>query len=207
MKPKIILPDKICPNCSKSFNRDLNKSIGDFRKRKFCSFKCATSFNSGENHARYKSIKDKLEGNVVKSESGCWEWVGTKRGSSSGVHYGGTNIGRKSVLAHRASYEFYIGVIPENMLVCHKCDNPKCINPDHLFLGTRLDNAKDMANKHRGTCGEKSSNSKLSNTKSFEIIFAAKNKNMKQKEIAYVFGISEKTVNKLFNRKSWKHLL
>lgn len=207
MKPKIILPDKICPNCSKLFNRDLNKSIGDFRKRKFCSFKCATDYNSGENHVRYISIKDKIEKNIVKSETGCWEWVGTKRGESAGVYYGGTSIGGKSILAHRASYELYVGKIPDGMLVCHKCDNPKCVNPEHLFLGTHFDNARDMSIKNRGTNGEKSNNSKLTNTKAVEIVFAASMKNMKQKDIASVFGISEKTVNKIFNRKSWKHIL
>ena len=207
MKPKIILPDKICPNCSKSFNRDLNKSIGDFRKRKFCSFKCATNYNSGENHVRYKSIKDKIESNVVKSENGCWNWIGTKRGKSGGVYYGGTNIGRKSVLAHRASYEFYVGEIPSGMLVCHKCDNPQCVNPEHLFLGTHSDNAMDMSLKNRGTNGEKNKNSKLTDNKVMEIRFAGKLRNMRQKDIAYVFGVSEKAVHKIINNKTWKHLL
>lgn len=207
MKPKIILPDKVCPNCHKAFNRNLNKSIGDFRKRKFCSHKCSSDYYSGERHAKYKSIKDKIEGNIEISTNGCWNWVGTKRGQSSGVYYGGTNIGRKSMLAHRASYELYIDKIPEGMLVCHKCDNPRCVNPEHLFLGTHLDNGRDMSQKNRGTNGEKSANSKLTSNQVMEIRFAGKLRNMRQKDIAYVFGVSEKAVHKIINNKTWKHLL
>jgi predicted XRE-type DNA-binding protein len=207
MKPKLVLPDKICLNCKTVFGRDSNKSIGDFRKRKFCSHKCSTDYYSGEKHVRYKSIKEKIETGIKISDSGCWEWVGTRRGTSAGVYYGGTNIGRKSVLAHRASYELYKGKIPDGLLVCHKCDNPRCVNPDHLFLGTHADNSKDMSEKHRGVNGEKSINAKLTSNKVMEIRFAAKRGNMMIKEIAYVFGVSYKTVSKIANNKSWRHLI
>lgn len=207
MKPRLVLPDKVCPNCNTVFGRSINKSIGDYRKRKFCSHKCATDYNSGENHVRYKSIKDKINDNTKISQNGCWEWVGANRCKMGNNYYGGTNIGKKSILAHRASYELYKGKIPDGMLVCHKCDNPKCVNPEHLFLGTHADNSRDMSNKNRGANGEKSINAKLTANKVMEIRFAGKRRNMRQKDIAYVFGVAEKTVHKIINKKSWKHLL
>lgn len=78
----------------------------------------------------------------------CWNWNGYKNKKG----YGTINIeGRKAcdVLAHRASYTLFIGVITNGMLVLHKCDNPSCVNPDHLFQGTAKDNTQDAINKGR----------------------------------------------------------
>ena len=207
MKPKLILPDKICHNCGKVFNREITRLISVYRKMKFCSHKCCSNYYSGEKHSRYKSIKDKIEGNIKISESGCWEWQGAPRNKNSNDSYGSTNIGRKSFLAHRASYELYKGEIPPGILVCHTCDNQKCVNPEHLFLGTHADNSRDMAQKHRGVNGEKNKNSILTANKVMEIRFAEKMGNMRQKDIAGVFGVSVKTVAKIVNNKTWKHLL
>ena len=80
----------------------------------------------------------------------CWEWKGAIQTSQ----YGQYVIRKKELsinkLAHRFSYEYFIGEIPEGMLVCHKCDNKICINPYHLFLGTHQDNTNDMVSKGRG---------------------------------------------------------
>lgn len=72
---------------------------------------------------------------------GCWVWSGR----TNRQHYG--TLGER--LAHRISYEFYVGPIPEGLCVLHRCDNPPCVNPKHLFLGTRADNAEDRDRKGR----------------------------------------------------------
>lgn len=82
----------------------------------------------------------------------CWEWIAHK--SPSG--YGYIGYKEKIIRAHRAAYELYIGKIPNGLCVCHKCDNPGCVRPDHLFLGTHRENMKDRNLKSRNTIWNKS---------------------------------------------------
>lgn len=88
----------------------------------------------------YKKIK------IV--ETGCWEWTAARYNNKH--MYGSFRYNSKKTLAHRASYLIYNGDIPEGLLVCHTCDNEKCVNPGHLFLGTQSDNMQDMLSKNRG---------------------------------------------------------
>lgn len=86
------------------------------------------------------------------TDAGCWEWNGKRRGRTPETSYGIFNaklLGYSDARAHRAMYECFVEPIPEGMQIRHKCDNPPCVNPDHLIPGTALDNSRDMVERRR----------------------------------------------------------
>lgn len=104
-------------------------------------------------------IEQRFFAKVLKTES-CWNWQATKVPRGYGI-LGRGRGSRKYIYAHRFSYQYHVGEIPEGISVLHKCDNPSCVNPKHLFLGTQLENMKDMRKKNRGTVGVRHPNAIL----------------------------------------------
>jgi hypothetical protein len=99
----------------------------------------------------YRNTAERFWNNVNKTDT-CWLW----KGATVGRGYGKTSFGGICKRAHRVAWELTNGVIPEGLLVCHRCDNPLCVRPDHLFLGTSDDNNKDMQRKGRSATGDRS---------------------------------------------------
>lgn len=130
---------------------------------------------------------------------GCWNWTG----SIASTGYGHISIKSKTFLAHRASYLIFNGKITDGQFVCHKCDNKKCVNPAHLFLGYQRDNITDAVIKKRNPFGSNHGMAKIneSTVKSIRDLLAIGD--LSQKSIAIKFGISRSTVTLINSRKIW----
>ncbi len=87
-----------------------------------------------------------IKNSTVNKETGCWEW---SKGLTHGYGVTFRNKIEYSRRAHRLSYKIFVGPVPKGLLVCHHCDNPKCVNPKHLFIGTNMDNTTDKMRKGR----------------------------------------------------------
>lgn len=146
---------------------------------------------------------------VDRKESGCWEWNKSRNNRRGG--YGQKTVNYKVYSSHRLSYLVFNGDIPDGMLVCHKCDNPPCCNPDHLFLGTHKDNAVDAWEKGRMPLpsyiprGNDVWCSKLTESDVLSISEKLSN-GVHSSEIQKEYGISRQTVYKIGKKLTWKHL-
>lgn len=144
---------------------------------------------------------------AINKTSGCWEWVGSKRNGYGRIIVGSRTDGtRRSMSAHRVSYELKYGEIPEGMEVCHKCDNPCCVNPDHLFLGTRKDNIDDRERKGRNVIftGEEQPRSKLTKKAVKDARWERAYKGTSYQMLADRYGVSKKTMQNAIKGVTWK---
>jgi hypothetical protein len=138
---------------------------------------------------------DKADSKIQSAQS-CVEWKACLDPNG----YGRVNFKKKCRLAHRVAFELIKGVIPRGMHVLHRCDNPSCVNPLHLFLGTHADNMDDRQSKGRQPHGESMHWAKLSNHKVQEIRGVG---GKTQYEIADMFGVHQSTVSRILRRKNW----
>lgn len=142
----------------------------------------------------------------VNRSAECWEWTGGR----TGANYGAFTSGRKRyALAHRWQWTRHHGPIPAGMQVLHRCDNPPCVRPDHLWLGTPLDNMRDKIAKGRGRAmpsyvrGERHGMAKLT-AEQVAALRAERAAGAPYSVLMARYGVSKTTVGKIANRKSWR---
>lgn len=139
---------------------------------------------------------------VQKTER-CWLWTA----STNGGRYGKFSLAGRTVSAHRFSWELVHGPIKSGLYVCHKCDNVKCVNPSHLFLGTPSDNVVDCHHKgrQRDQRGERHSLTKIKDQDVVQIR-TEYGCGTTQRMLAEKFGVCQMTISNIVNRKTWSHL-
>jgi hypothetical protein len=149
----------------------------------------------------YKKLPDILD------ENSCWEW----KGAIDAYGYGVLSNKDKTIKAHRVSYEIYYSEPLGDLHCLHKCDNPSCVNPLHLFAGTNLDNVKDKVKK--GRCytgnqkGENNGASKLSDTQVSKIRELYNSGKYTTLKLGEMYNVNRSTISYIINNKTYKHLL
>lgn len=159
------------------------------------------------------SIPDRFWKKVLKSE-GCWNWMAGHFTTPNGVKsYGCLWAGDKKsgtgrmIAAHIISWQLENGSFPKGMKICHKCDNPSCVRPSHLFLGTQLDNVRDMIRKGRANKARGSKHHKAKLTESDVASIRKQRKSgIKRTVLAKKYGVCEHTITQIMNRDIWKHV-
>lgn len=142
-----------------------------------------------------KTLKERLEGKYKITPNGCWQWTAFIHPITK---YGIIRINYKHMQANRVSYEAHIGKIPGGMFVCHKCDFPACINPEHLFLGTQDDNNKDRDKK-----GRRNDSRRPHLTREQVLEIRKEIKETTQQKLAAKYGISLVTLQRVLSGRNY----
>lgn len=148
---------------------------------------------------RHGTIEERFFSRFKISESGCWMW--TAHSDKDG--YGLLPGNYESVRAHRFSFIHHYGHIEDGVVICHKCDNPGCVNPDHLFAGTTKENCQDMLSKGRDKMvGSRNNKAKLTEENIIEI----RQSKQSYMSIADYYGVSVSTIKRIKSRTLWRHV-
>lgn len=172
-------------------------AVLDPRRKKYCTKRC---FDIG----RKIPLAVRFWAKVRKSE-GCWEWTSATDWDGYGKITSDTQS-NVSLRAHRVSWEMHFGPIEDGLRVLHTCDNPPCVRPDHLFLGTDGDNTRDAAAKGRMARGERNAAAKLTPEQVSEIRSRYASGSIGQVTLAAEYSVGQTTISEIVLRKSWGHI-
>lgn len=195
MNAKAQVNCKVCGRMFWAYKSNISRGNGTI-----CSRVCQSVQMSN----RARAWQDRFWEKVEKG-SGCWIWKGYCNRKGYGTFAIETSPTKK-ILATHASWLIHHGEIPQNLLACHTCDTPACVNPDHIFWGTAADNSADMVAKSRQTIGGRNPNSVLTEDDIRNIRQWGTQNGIKQQEIADFYGVSRPSIGLILARKTWKHV-
>lgn len=139
---------------------------------------------------------------MPEPNSGCHIWIGNRPDG----RYGRFWVAGNGLLAHRAAWQLFRGPIPDGLAVLHRCDNPPCVNPGHLFLGTFQDNSDDMLSKGRSAWGDRCWKARIDMEDAAGVIAMYEAGGSRQSDIAARFGLTQSTVSKIIRGDTWRGL-
>lgn len=140
-----------------------------------------------------------LSSYIPVTESGCWIWLRAIDKDGYGIHY----YKNKKYRAHRRAYELITGKeIPINLVACHKCDNPSCVNPDHIFIGTVKDNCVDARDKIRHFVGVLNGRAKLNE----KAVIHIRESKLSNTALAEIYGVTKTAIRLVRNGTTWSHV-
>lgn len=201
---------RVCTRCGTNF---IARSPAEIKRggARYCTRTCAWAAKRG---TPYKTLNEKFWPKVrLGRPDECWIWQGNTRANGGyGLLTLGSSKNQRHYRAHRISWELAHGPIPTGMHVCHRCDNPPCVNPKHLFLGTRYENMQDMLDKgrHRSNWPRKHGtinwNAKLTDEQVLLIRARYSAGGISQGQLAKEYGISQSVMSAIVSRRLWQHL-
>jgi len=186
------IENRNCKLCNNIF------TVNPWSPKVFCTAYCGYK-------NRKKTIQERFNEKVLPpNENGCMLWIGGKGKQGHGRFEYNNRLGG----AHRYSYELHIGEITKGMFVCHKCDIPSCVNPEHLFLGSPKDNMIDAKNKGRGNCGrfENHGSAKLSKEEVKQIRDLYNSNIYSQAELSRLYNIKPPAMGSIVHNKTWRNI-
>lgn len=188
---------KVCEHCGAQFFRDKRCTWAHWGRARFCSRQCVGAVKSSTAAANRPDIRVAFERNFERGP-GCWEWTGLKDKDG----YGLFSYARKSRRANRMALAFDGREPPAGMMACHHCDNPGCVNPAHLYVGSDADNTRDKVARGRTPVGERGYQAKLKDAD----IAAIRGSTDRVGVLADRYGVTHSNIVLIRQRKTWKHL-
>lgn len=190
-------PTKNCERCGAVFEKDKRLDWKQWSKRRYCTQSCSGMAATIMNAATRPTIRQKFESGFIRNDD-CWEWNGT----IDGYGYGVLDHNKRRYRAHVLALEYDGRPVPKGMVACHHCDNPGCVRPSHLYVGTQRDNVRDAVSRDRIAHGTRNSNAKLTPDQVLEM----RKLDLPFAEVGRRYGVSRPTAARAIKGETWRRV-